>query len=92
MTCYLVQPKDRIFMKSSGFLSFAKNMSKNIGKNISEKLSSKYSQKSLAHAKQSASYEHKTESKRAIQKTAGASGDLIGNKIPDTITKVFATE
>ena len=88
MTCYLVQPKDRIFMKSSGFLSFAKNMSKN----ISEKLSSKYSQKSLAHAKQSASYEHKTESKRAIQKTAGTSGDLIGNKIPDTITKVFATE
>ena len=30
----------------------------------------------------------KTASKRAIQKTAGASGDLIGNKIADKVTSV----
>ena len=30
----------------------------------------------------------KTASKRAIQKTAEATGDLIGNKIVDKITKV----
>ena len=48
-----VQPRDRIFVKGYGFLSFAKNMGKNIGKNISKSLSGKYSQKLLDHAKQS---------------------------------------
>ena len=36
MTRYLVQPRDLIFAKDYGFLSFAKNMSKNIGKNMSK--------------------------------------------------------
>ena len=40
---YLVQPRDGIFVKSYGFLSFAKNMGENIGENISKKLSGKYS-------------------------------------------------
>ena len=43
MTRYSVQPRDRIFVKGCGFLSFTKNMGKNIGKNISKNLSSKYS-------------------------------------------------
>ena len=30
---YSVQPRDQIFVKDYGFLSFAKNMGKNIGKN-----------------------------------------------------------
>ena len=42
---YSVQPRDRIFAKGSGLLSFAKNMGKNIGKNISKNLHGKYSQK-----------------------------------------------
>ena len=42
MTRYSVHPRDRIFVKGHGFLSFARNMSKNIGKNISKNLSSKY--------------------------------------------------
>ena len=54
MTRYSVQPRDRIFVKGYGFLSFAKNMGKNIGKNISKNLSGKHSQKLLDHAKQSA--------------------------------------
>ena len=28
MTCYLVQPRDRIFIKGYGFLLFAKTMGK----------------------------------------------------------------
>ena len=48
MTCYLVQPRDRIFVKGYGFLPFARNIRKNIGKNVS----GKYSQKLLDHAKQ----------------------------------------
>ena len=31
---YSVQPRDRVFVKGYGFLSFTKNMGKNIGKNI----------------------------------------------------------
>ena len=41
MMRYSVQPKNRIFAKDYGFLSFAKNMGKNIGKNISKNLSGK---------------------------------------------------
>ena len=51
---YLVQPRDRIFVKGYQFLSFAKNMDANIGKNISKNLSGTYNQKLLDHAKKSA--------------------------------------
>ena len=57
-----VQPRDRIFVKGYGFLSFAKN----IGKSISKNLGAKYSQKLLDHAKQSAIDALKTSSKRVI--------------------------
>ena len=59
-------------------------MDKNVGKNIS-----KYSQKLFDHAKQSITDALKTASKRENQKTAEASGDLIGNKIADNITKML---
>ena len=38
MTRYSVQPRDQIFVKNYGFLSFAKIVGKNIGKNISKNL------------------------------------------------------
>ena len=63
-------------------------MGKNICQNISKNLSSKYSQKLLDHAKQSATDELKTASKRVIQKTSEVTRDLIGNKIAHRITKV----
>ena len=66
-------------------------MGKNIGKNISKNLSDNCSQKPIDHTKQSATDALKTISKRAIQKTAEATGDLFGNKIPDKITKVLKT-
>ena len=47
MTRCSIQPRDKIFVKGYGFLSFAKNMGKNIGKNISKTLSGKYSQNLL---------------------------------------------
>ena len=85
MIGYSVQPRDQIFLKSYGFLSFAKNVGKNIGKNRSKNknknLSGKYSQKLLDHAKKFATDALKTSSKRAIQKTAEATGDLIGKKL-----------
>ena len=93
--CYSVQPRDRIFVKGYGLFTFAKNMGKNVAKNISKNLSGKYNrgmlalhQKLLNHTNQSATDAFKTGSKRAIQKKAEATGDLIGNKIANKITKV----
>ena len=77
---YSIEPRDRIYVKGYGFLSFAKNMGKS--------LSNKYGQTLLDSAKKSTTNAIKTASKRAIQKTAGATGDLIGNKIADKITSV----
>ena len=53
-----------------------------MGKN----LSNKYGQKLLDSAKKSTTDAIKTASKRAIQKTTEATGDLIGNKIAGKIT------
>ena len=77
---YSIEPRDRIYVKGYGFLSFAKNMGKS--------LSNKYGQKLLDSAKKYTTDAIKTASKRAIQKTAEATGDLIGNKIADKITSV----
>ena len=70
----------RIFGKCYGFSSFPKNIGKNVGKNISKNLSCKYDQNYLDHAKQSTDL-IKPASKRAIQKRAEATSDLIGNKM-----------
>ena len=45
-------------------------------------------QKRLDHAKQSQEDAIKTSSKRVLQKTAGATDDLIGNKISNKFTKL----
>ena len=91
MTRYSVQLTERIFVKDHEFLSFANNMGKNISKNICKNRNGKYSQKLLHHPKQSATDALKTPSKRAIQKTAEAIRDLIGNKIDNKITNVSKT-
>ena len=70
---YSTEPRDRIYIKGYGFLSFAKDMGKN--------LSNKYIQKLLDTAKKSTTDAIKTASKRAE-----ATGDLIGKKIADKIT------
>ena len=70
-------------MKGYRLLSFARNTGKNISKNVS----SRYSQKLFDHAKQCATDELKTVSKRTIQKTAEATGNLIRNKIVDKSSK-----
>ena len=60
MTCYLIEPRDQIFVKCYRLLPFPRNMNKNIGKNFS----CKNSQKLLDHAKQSATDPLKVTSKR----------------------------
>ena len=52
MTRYSLQPRDQIFVKGHGVLSFAKNMGKNIDENLIKNWSSRYSQKLPDHAMQ----------------------------------------
>ena len=73
---YSIEPRNRIYVKGYGFMSFARSMS------------NKYGQKLVDTAKKSATDSMKATSKRAIQKTAEATGGLIGNKIADKITSV----
>ena len=72
--CYSIEPTERRYVKGYGFLSFARN------------LNNKYGQTLVDSAKRSATDTFKIASKRAIQKTAEATEDLIGNKIADKIT------
>ena len=51
-------------------------------------LSNKYGKKIIDTAKKSTTDAIKTASKRAIQKTTEATGDLIGIKIADKITSI----
>ena len=68
-------------------MSFAKNVGKSV--------SNKYGQKLLDSAKKPTTDAIKTASKRAIEKTAKATGDLVGNKNANKITsasKKFSAE
>ena len=73
---YSIEPRDRVYVKRYGFMSFARSMSNKYGKTL------------VDTAKKSATDEIKSASKRAIQKTAEATGDLVGNKIADKIASV----
>ena len=76
-----IERRDRIYVRGYGFLSFARNMGRN--------LNNKYGQKVLDSAKKSTTDAIKTPSKRAIEKTAEATGALIGNKTADKVRSVL---
>ena len=82
---YSIKPKERRHVKGYGFLSFARNTGTHAAK-VAKNMSNKYSQKLVDTAKKSATDAVKTASERAIQKTAEATGDLVGNKIAYKIT------
>ena len=65
---YLIEPKDRIYLKGFEFLSFAKNIGTHLSQNLFDS------------AEKSPTDAIKTASERVIQKTAEATGDLIGIK------------
>ena len=73
---YSLEPRDRVYVEGYGFISFARSMS------------NRYWKKLLDTAKKSATDAIKIASKRTIQKTAEATGDLIGNKTADKITSI----
>ena len=66
---YSIEPRDRIYVKGYGFLSFAKNMGKS--------LSNKYGQKLLDSAKKSTMDEIKTASNKKSNSKHSRSNWLI---------------
>ena len=71
MMRYSTEPRFRKYAKGYGFLSFPKNVG------------NKYGKKLMDTATKTGMDAAKIASKRVVQKTAEATGDLIGNKIAD---------
>ena len=84
---YSIQPRERRYVKGYGFLSFVKSMGTQATK-VAKNSNNKYGQKLVDTAKKPATDALKIAGKRAIQKTAEASGDLVGNFIADNITSI----
>ena len=80
---YSIEPRERRYVKGYGFLSFARNLGTHATK-VAKNSNNKYGQKI---AEKSATDALKIAGKRQIQKTAEASGDLVGNFIADKILK-----
>ena len=73
---YSTEPRFRKYIKTYGFLSFAR------------KFGDIYGKKLMDTATKTGIDAEKTASKRVVQKTAEATGELIGNKIADKITSI----
>ena len=76
MTRYSTEPRFRKYVKGHGFLSFTKNFG------------NKYGKKLMDNATKTGMDAAKIAFKRVAQKTAEATGGLIGNKIADNITSI----
>ena len=73
---YLTEPRFRKYVKGYDFLSFAK------------KIGNKYGKRLMDTTTKTGMDAVKIASKRVVQKTAEATGDLIGNNIADKITSI----
>ena len=77
---YSTQPKFRKYVKGYGFLSFVRNFGDKHGKKL------------MDTATKTGIDAGKTASERIVQKTAKATGDLIGNKIADKTISLAKTK
>ena len=82
---YSIEPIERRYVKGYGFLSFARNLGTYTTK-ATKDLNNKYSQMLADSVKKSATDALKIAGKRAIQKSADETRDLVGNKIVNKIT------
>ena len=77
---YSTEPKYRKYVKGYGFLSFARKFGDKYGKKLMDTTTKTWIDTA------------KTASKRVVQKTAEARGDLIGNEIADDIISLGKTK
>ena len=87
---YSIELRERRYVKGYGFSAFARNLGTHATK-VAKNLNNKYGQKLADSARKSATDALKIPGERAIQKTAEASGNLVGNFIADKITCISKT-
>ena len=87
---YSLEPNYGKYIQGQGFMSFAKNKGNKYGKKIFDKsidVSNKYGRK-ISDKSMDASKEFaKIAGKKVFHKSAEATGEMIGNKVADRITK-----
>ena len=91
---YSLEPSCRRYVQGQGFMSFAKNIeNKYVRKifdkiiDVGKKMSNKHGRKILDKSMDAGKDFAKIAGKRVLTKSAEATGDMIGNKIADRITK-----
>ena len=87
---YSLEPNYRKYVQGQGFISFAKNIGSKYGRKIFDKsidVSNKYGRKILDKSMDASKNFAKTAGKKVLHKSAEATGEMIGNKVADRITK-----
>ena len=91
---YSLEPHYGRYVQGQGFMSFTRNIGNKYGKKIFDKsidvgksMTKKYGKKILDNSISADKDFAKIAGKKVLTKSAEATGDLIGNKIADRITK-----
>ena len=91
---YSLEPSYRKYVQGQGFTSSAKNMGSKYGKklfdksiDVSKNMSTKYGRKLLDKSMDVGKDFAKKTSKKVLDKSAEPTGEMIGNKIDDRITR-----
>ena len=91
---YSLEPSYRRYVQGQGFMSFAKNIGNKYGRKIfdksidvGKKISNKYGRKILDKSMDAGKDFAKIADKKVLHKGAEVTGDMIGNKIADRITR-----
>ena len=92
---YSIEPRYRRYVQGQGFMSFAKNIGNKYSRKIfdksidvGKKMSNKYGRKILDKSMDACKDFAKIAGKKVLTKSAEATGEMIGNKIADRITKI----
>ena len=93
---YSLEPSYRKYVQGQGFMSFAKNIGNKYGRKIFDKnidvgknRSNEYGRKILDKSMDAGKDFAKITGKKVLRKSAEATGEMIGNKIADRITRSF---
>ena len=87
---YSLEPSYRKCEQGQGLMSFAKNIGNKYGRKIFDKsidVSNKYGRKMLDKSVDGSKDFAKIAGKKVLHKSAEATGEMIGNKVADRITK-----
>ena len=91
---YSLEPSYRRYVQGHGFMSFAKSIGNKYGRkkfdksiDVGKSMKNKYGRKILDKSMDAGKDFAKIAGKKMLTKSAEATGDLIGNKIADKITK-----